>query len=167
MPDVANERQPVPVARTCSPTARPSGITRPLEGRPVTPHVGDHTHGQILEVCHQPDKLNIGALGNIVNQLHIHILGRFDGDPAGPDLSGVLSPWHILKNRRTLLSESFALNSRSTLTSHHDRRLTNHQDPGSSEYSFFTRSARRAERRVGSDILISDLICINTRRLRH
>ena len=39
---------------------------------------------KILEVSHQPDKLNIGALGNIVNQLHIHILGRFDGDPAWP-----------------------------------------------------------------------------------
>ena len=39
---------------------------------------------KILEVCHQPDKLNIGALGNIVNQLHIHVLGRFDGDPAWP-----------------------------------------------------------------------------------
>ena len=39
---------------------------------------------KILEVCHQPDKLNIGALGNIVDQLHIHVLGRFDGDPAWP-----------------------------------------------------------------------------------
>ena len=39
---------------------------------------------KILEVSHQPDKLNIGALGNIVNQLHIHVLGRFDGDPAWP-----------------------------------------------------------------------------------
>ena len=39
---------------------------------------------KLLEVCHQPDKLNIGALGNIVNQLHIHVLGRFDGDPAWP-----------------------------------------------------------------------------------
>ena len=39
---------------------------------------------KILEVSYQPDKLNIGALGNIVNQLHIHVLGRFDGDPAWP-----------------------------------------------------------------------------------
>ena len=42
-----------------------------------------HT-AKILQVYHQPDKLNIGALGNIVNQLHIHVLGRFDGDPAWP-----------------------------------------------------------------------------------
>ena len=30
------------------------------------------------------DKLNIAALGNIVRQLHVHIVGRFDGDPAWP-----------------------------------------------------------------------------------
>lgn len=29
-------------------------------------------------------KLNIGALGNVVPQLHIHVLGRRIGDPAGP-----------------------------------------------------------------------------------
>lgn len=30
-------------------------------------------------------KLNIGALGNIVRQLHIHIVGRHEGDPAWPN----------------------------------------------------------------------------------
>ena len=39
---------------------------------------------KMLERSHRPDKLNVGALGNIVNQLHIHVLGRFDGDPAWP-----------------------------------------------------------------------------------
>ena len=39
---------------------------------------------QVLHELHTPDKLNVGALGNIVNQLHIHVLGRFDGDPAWP-----------------------------------------------------------------------------------
>lgn len=29
-------------------------------------------------------KLNVGALGNIVRQLHIHLVGRHDGDPAWP-----------------------------------------------------------------------------------
>jgi diadenosine tetraphosphate (Ap4A) HIT family hydrolase len=28
-------------------------------------------------------KLNIGALGNVVPQLHVHVLGRRAGDPAG------------------------------------------------------------------------------------
>ena len=29
-------------------------------------------------------KLNIGALGNVVAQLHIHVIGRWPGDPAWP-----------------------------------------------------------------------------------
>ena len=29
-------------------------------------------------------KVNIGALGNIVRQLHVHVLGRAEGDPAWP-----------------------------------------------------------------------------------
>jgi len=38
----------------------------------------------VLQDLHTPDKLNVGALGNIVNQLHIHVLGRFESDPAWP-----------------------------------------------------------------------------------
>jgi len=30
------------------------------------------------------EKLNIGALGNIVRQLHVHLVGRRAGDPAWP-----------------------------------------------------------------------------------
>jgi diadenosine tetraphosphate (Ap4A) HIT family hydrolase len=30
------------------------------------------------------DKLNIGALGNIVRQLHVHVVARFAGDAAWP-----------------------------------------------------------------------------------
>ena len=29
-------------------------------------------------------KLNIGALGNLVPQLHVHVIGRHSGDPAWP-----------------------------------------------------------------------------------
>ena len=29
-------------------------------------------------------KLNIGALGNLVPQLHVHVVGRRHGDPAWP-----------------------------------------------------------------------------------
>lgn len=29
-------------------------------------------------------KVNIGALGNVVSQLHFHIIGRNEGDPAWP-----------------------------------------------------------------------------------
>jgi diadenosine tetraphosphate (Ap4A) HIT family hydrolase len=30
-------------------------------------------------------KLNVGALGNRVAQLHVHVVGRWDGDPAWPE----------------------------------------------------------------------------------
>ncbi len=39
---------------------------------------------QALKDLRQPDKINIGALGNVVPQLHVHVLGRFKDDPAWP-----------------------------------------------------------------------------------
>ncbi len=38
-----------------------------------------------MQTLFKPDKLNIGALGNIVPQLHIHIIARYQRDPAWPD----------------------------------------------------------------------------------
>lgn len=32
----------------------------------------------------QVDKLNVGALGNVTPQLHVHVVGRRIGDPAWP-----------------------------------------------------------------------------------
>lgn len=32
----------------------------------------------------QVDKLNVGALGNLTPQLHVHVIGRRIGDPAWP-----------------------------------------------------------------------------------
>ncbi len=32
----------------------------------------------------KPDKVNVGALGNMVPQLHVHVVGRFRSDPAWP-----------------------------------------------------------------------------------
>lgn len=32
----------------------------------------------------KPDKVNVGALGNMVPQLHVHVIGRFRSDPAWP-----------------------------------------------------------------------------------
>lgn len=31
-----------------------------------------------------PDKLNVAALGNVVPQLHVHVIARFRDDPAWP-----------------------------------------------------------------------------------
>lgn len=39
---------------------------------------------EALREVARPDKLNIGALGNMVRQLHVHIIGRFVSDPAWP-----------------------------------------------------------------------------------
>ena len=37
-----------------------------------------------LEALCSPDKLNVAALGNMVPQLHIHVIARFGNDPAWP-----------------------------------------------------------------------------------
>ena len=39
---------------------------------------------EVLSAVARPDKLNTGALGNIVRQLHIHLIARFASDPAWP-----------------------------------------------------------------------------------
>ena len=38
----------------------------------------------ILERLFQPYKMNVGALGNVVPQLHVHVVARTQGDPAWP-----------------------------------------------------------------------------------
>ena len=40
--------------------------------------------GQLIRAQPGVEKLNLGALGNIVRQLHVHLIGRHDGDPAWP-----------------------------------------------------------------------------------
>jgi diadenosine tetraphosphate (Ap4A) HIT family hydrolase len=37
-----------------------------------------------LRVLYAPDRINVASLGNIVPQLHIHIIARFAGDAAWP-----------------------------------------------------------------------------------
>jgi diadenosine tetraphosphate (Ap4A) HIT family hydrolase len=39
---------------------------------------------QIIAAIEGVEKVNIGALGNIVRQLHVHIIGRNSADPAWP-----------------------------------------------------------------------------------
>jgi diadenosine tetraphosphate (Ap4A) HIT family hydrolase len=38
----------------------------------------------VLHALHKPDKLNIAALGNVVPQLHIHVVARHAHDAAWP-----------------------------------------------------------------------------------
>ena len=39
---------------------------------------------RVLLGLSRPDKANVGLLGNLVSQLHIHVVGRFRSDPAWP-----------------------------------------------------------------------------------
>ena len=37
-----------------------------------------------LETLYSADRINVAALGNVVDQLHIHVVARFKTDPAWP-----------------------------------------------------------------------------------
>jgi diadenosine tetraphosphate (Ap4A) HIT family hydrolase len=39
---------------------------------------------EALRRLYRPDKLNVAALGNLVPQLHVHVIARFRDDPAWP-----------------------------------------------------------------------------------
>ena len=39
---------------------------------------------RLLQSVFEPHKLNIAALGNLVPQLHVHVIARFEQDPAWP-----------------------------------------------------------------------------------
>lgn len=46
-----------------------------------------------LDALYAPDKINIAALGNMVPQLHVHVIARFTSDPAWPKpIWGLLAP---------------------------------------------------------------------------
>jgi diadenosine tetraphosphate (Ap4A) HIT family hydrolase len=40
--------------------------------------------GTALKSLTRCDKLNVAALGNVVPQLHVHVIARYRGDPAWP-----------------------------------------------------------------------------------
>lgn len=69
--------------------------------------------GAALRAVAPCDKLNIGALGNIVRQLHVHVVARVEGDAAWPGPvwgSGKAEPYsdRILDERRDALRELLA-----------------------------------------------------------
>jgi len=48
---------------------------------------------RLLTDLFKPDKINIGALGNIVPQLHVHVIARTTSDPAWPKpVWGIVAP---------------------------------------------------------------------------
>lgn len=38
----------------------------------------------VMLAMSQPDKVNVAALGTVVAQLHVHVVGRYRSDPAWP-----------------------------------------------------------------------------------
>lgn len=39
---------------------------------------------KVVQALTRPDKVNVAALGNVVPQLHVHVVARFRSDPAWP-----------------------------------------------------------------------------------
>lgn len=64
-----------------------------------------------LRDAFQPHKLNVAALGNLVPQLHVHVIARFEHDPAWPSPvwgRGAARPYtpEMLVERIALLQET-------------------------------------------------------------
>jgi diadenosine tetraphosphate (Ap4A) HIT family hydrolase len=70
---------------------------------------------RVMRMRYRPDKLNIAALGNLVPQLHVHVVARFRADPAWPrPVWGVLPP--VLYDDARAATESVALRALLTPT---------------------------------------------------
>lgn len=75
---------------------------------------------KIITGRYNPDKINIGSLGNIVPQLHIHVIGRFKNDRAWPGPiwgSAPMEPYgdKELKAECSVLKEAFRQNPKTSL----------------------------------------------------
>ena len=61
---------------------------RDLHDLPAGDHAGVMAEiarvSNVLQKIHSPHKINVAALGNVVEQLHIHVIARFEDDPAWP-----------------------------------------------------------------------------------
>ncbi|MBF0152250.1 MAG: HIT family protein [Magnetococcales bacterium] len=74
----------------------------------------------VLRRLFQPDKLNVASLGNLVPQLHIHVIARFQSDAAWPGpIWGRHSPLPyaagVLEERVGVLREAFLHSSKYNL----------------------------------------------------
>lgn len=61
--------------------------------------------GKLLRACFPCEKLNVGALGNIVRQLHVHVVARNADDAAWPGSvwgSGVMQRLDTVARERRL-----------------------------------------------------------------
>jgi diadenosine tetraphosphate (Ap4A) HIT family hydrolase len=53
---------------------------------------------EFLKLYYQPYKINIGTLGNIVRQLHLHVIARYQDDRAWPNPIWGSAPQLILED---------------------------------------------------------------------
>ena len=63
---------------------------------------------EIIQLLYSPYKINTGALGNLVPQLHIHVIGRFRTDRAWPAPvwgTGPVQPY--AEEKREIVAGSF------------------------------------------------------------
>ena len=68
---------------------------------------------KVMQKLYNPTKLNIANLGNLVPQLHIHIIARYDNDAAWPNPvwnSGVTANYqpHELNKQIEIIAAAFA-----------------------------------------------------------
>ena len=105
----APERFPVPMVRAGSASRRP---------QPAHGSVGSGSGALMEEIrvatrvmmtLASPDKVNVAAIGNIVSQLHVHVVGRFRSDPARPGPAGIRRPRPLPRPSRPPRSSSVPL----------------------------------------------------------
>ncbi|WP_375463835.1 HIT domain-containing protein [uncultured Methylobacterium sp.] len=60
----------------------------------------------VMQGLAKPDKVNVAALGNVVAQMHVHVVGRFLSDPAWPQpVWGFERPMPYPQHARAQLAE--------------------------------------------------------------
>lgn len=65
---------------------------------------------RVLQARFSPDKLNVAALGNVVEQLHVHVIARHRTDPAWPaPVWGHQPPVHYASFARQHLRDALAV----------------------------------------------------------
>lgn len=62
-----------------------------------------------MQEIFSPDKMNVATLGNVVPQLHIHIIARFEKDQAWPNPVWGQASEEYSEETKTLLSEKLKL----------------------------------------------------------
>jgi diadenosine tetraphosphate (Ap4A) HIT family hydrolase len=66
---------------------------------------------RLVQEVARPDKINVAMFGNIVPQLHVHVIARFRGDPAWPGavFCAGEGPRYAPEERRALVARYAAL----------------------------------------------------------